>query len=296
MLYNPYSNHYHRIDNPPTPFEMEIPNGLEPGKQIYVSGTINPDCEKFTIDLVNGNGQIAFHFNPRFSQNEIVRNSNLGGWGPEEKSGGFPFKKGRNFEVIILVEQDQYKVAINGQHSFDYRHRCPFQEISRIVLKGGIRVGQLVFSGGAHSRPNEVFSPSVPLTIPIANGLAPGRMIQIQGQVNPGASRFAINLQNGPGSYPNDIAFHFNPRYNDGSPYVVKNNRHHGGWGGEERDSHNPIPAGANFDILILCDHSEYKVAVNGQHFTSFPHRNGLHDGNHLNIEGDVTIRSIRQF
>ena len=127
-------------------------------------------------------------------------------------------------------------------------------------------------------------------------GLTPGRLIQVSGQVPPNAQKFAINLQNGGGNYPNDIAMHFNARYNDGAPYVCKNNRQGGTWGSEVRDGSNPIQRGGFFDILILVEPSEFKIAVNGAHFTSFPVRNNLNDGNTLNVERDVTINAIRQF
>lgn len=296
MLHNPYSQHYQQIDNPPTPFSSDIPNGLVPGKQIFISATFNPNADQVKIDLGTRNGQIAFHINPRFGQGCIVRNSQLNGWGAEEKSGSFPFQKGRAFEIVILVEDDKYKVAINGHHSFDYRHRCPYQDVSRLSIYGDVRIGRIVYSGGAHSRPNETFNPAIPFSIPVLHGLTPGRMLQIHGQVPPNAAKFALNLQNGPGTYPNDILFHFNPRYNDGAPYVCKNNRRGGAWGAEERDSSNPIARGSNFEILVLAEPSEIKVAVNGQHFTSFRTRNDLNDGNHLNVEGDVIITSIRQF
>jgi len=38
------------------------------------------------------------------------------------------------------------------------------------------------------------------------------------------------------------------------------------------------------------------KVAVNGRHFAAMGHRNPLHDADHLRIEGDVHIRSVREF
>lgn len=84
-------------------------------------------------------------------------------------------------------------------------------------------------------------------------------MIQIHGQVDPNAKKFAINLQNGPGEYPNDIAFHFNPRYQGGS-FVCLNNRRHGAWGSEVRESANPLQKGQSFEILLLCDASDFKV------------------------------------
>lgn len=56
-------------------------------------------CFRFHIDFVKG-GDVVFHFNPRFHEQTVVRNSQLGGyWGPEERDGMFPFIQGRQFEV-----------------------------------------------------------------------------------------------------------------------------------------------------------------------------------------------------
>jgi len=274
---------------------MPINNGLVPGKQIFISAVANPNADRFRIDLVNNNNQIALHINPRFNEGCIVRNSELGSWGAEERSGGLPMTRGAAFEVIILVENDKYKVAINGQHAFEYRQRSPYQNVGKLNISGDLRINRVVFSGGGGS-PSEIRSPAVPFSFPVTNGLVAGRMIKINGQVHPNANKFSVNLQNGPGNhYPNDIAFHFNPRY-EGSPYVVKNSRRHGAWQSEEREHSCPFQRGAPFEMLLLCDPNEFKVAVNGQHFTSFRHRNGLHDGNHVSVDGDVTVHSITQY
>lgn len=54
---------------------------------------------RFQVDFIKGS-DVVFHFNPRFNEQTIVRNSNLGHcWGPEERDGGFPFVQGRTFEV-----------------------------------------------------------------------------------------------------------------------------------------------------------------------------------------------------
>lgn len=54
---------------------------------------------RFQVDFIKG-PDVVFHFNPRFHEQTIVRNSSLGGcWGPEEREGGFPFAQGRRFEV-----------------------------------------------------------------------------------------------------------------------------------------------------------------------------------------------------
>ena len=55
---------------------------------------------------------IAFHFNPRYNEKMTVRNTMAGyTWGKEERAQPeFPFHPGKPFDIIILVEKDQYKV------------------------------------------------------------------------------------------------------------------------------------------------------------------------------------------
>ena len=55
----------------------------------------------------------ALHFNPRFNQNCIVRNTmQSGSWGFEERDGGLPFAKGQLFEIIIMTTASSYQVCV----------------------------------------------------------------------------------------------------------------------------------------------------------------------------------------
>lgn len=125
-------------------------------------------------------------------------------------------------------------------------------------------------------------------------------MIQIHGHIPHHGGRFNVNLQNGgaPNSDASDIALHFSTRFND--PYtsqvVVRTNKSGGGWGAEDRDGGFPFAAGSNFELLILLEHHEWKIAVNGAHFASFHHRTPFTHATHLAIDGDVNITSVREF
>ncbi|NP_001003345.1 galectin-9 [Canis lupus familiaris] len=109
----------------PMPFFTSIPGGLYPSKSIIVSGTVLPGAKRFHINLRSGN-DIAFHLNPRFNENTVVRNMQINNsWGSEERSlpRKMPFVQGQSFSVWIMCEGHCFKVAVDGEHLFEYYHR-----------------------------------------------------------------------------------------------------------------------------------------------------------------------------
>ncbi|GFR76739.1 galectin [Elysia marginata] len=107
-----------------------LPSTLAVGGVITVKGSTNPDCEGFSINLCTGSDlseDTPFHFNPRFCQEEVVRNTLSGDWGEEEKEGGFPFTKDSAYEVQIVVKQDHYQV---------YPIPFPLSDGADIIVKG----------------------------------------------------------------------------------------------------------------------------------------------------------------
>lgn len=299
-----HDHHHHghndgEIHNPGLPFNSPIPGGLQPGDRVIVKGFVLSHCERFHINLNTNHGATALHINPRFSCSQIVRNTNQGAWGAEERHGPFPFHRNAEFFVVVTAESDHYKVAVNGSHAFDYHHRIPLRDVSSLEIAGDIQCRSIKFDkinppGQPHypSRGLEVFNPPIPGTFDLTSGFAPGKMIQITGNVPHHARRFTVNLQ----SHSGDIALHFNPRWDEG-PVVVRNSKKNGTWEREERQGPTfPFHKGANFEMLILNENNQYKIAVNGSHFIEFNHR--MHDSkvNSLNISGEVVINSIRQY
>lgn len=297
MLHNPYNSHYYQVPHPHVPYVGDIPNGMAPGKLVFVSGQMHG--QDFHINFKTHDGSVAFHFNPRIHMHRVVRNSQFGGaWGPEEVDGQMPFHMHQHFEIIFKCEPHAFLVAVNGHHCYEFAHRCSFEQISHIEIDGHLHLNKLTFAGAHADHHGHHEGHQVPFAVPL-QGVHPGKMIQILGDVPHHSGRFVVNLQNGYDS-GSDIALHISSRFDD--PYdgqaVVVTNRHYGNWGGEIRQHSGSFPfqRGHPFEMLILVEHNEFKVAVNGHHFTSMGHRNPLHEANHLAVEGDVHIRSIREF
>ena len=75
---------------------------------------------------LNYNFGIALHYNPRFSDNIVVRNTKQGeNWGSEERDGGMPFYRGQPFMVRLLtLTRWRYRVPDNRPTSSSISPCC----------------------------------------------------------------------------------------------------------------------------------------------------------------------------
>ncbi|KAL5008804.1 hypothetical protein ScPMuIL_014385 [Solemya velum] len=167
------------IMNPPTPFVGSLPGPLSDGKSIVINGFAVPHEEGFAINLTCG-GRLepqedtALHFNARFNEFRVIRNSlEYGNWGSEECHGSFPFKMGVLFEVVIDVNYQYYKISVDGRHFCDFRHRIPIQRVNTVTVEKGIQINFVRYDGfpggvpaGAAYNP-----PSVPISYFPAGGV-----------------------------------------------------------------------------------------------------------------------------
>jgi hypothetical protein len=130
----------------PIPYKGGVPGGhFGPGRKLFITGVPDKDCKKFEIDLYSGH-DIAFHFNPRLSEKVVVRNSKQGGnWGNEERDGGQPFAKEKQFDVVIVSEGDALQVYVNGEHHSTFRNRIPAQQIDGLGIEGDLQLQAIAF-------------------------------------------------------------------------------------------------------------------------------------------------------
>ncbi|XP_041711308.1 galectin-8-like isoform X2 [Coregonus clupeaformis] len=213
--------------NPVIPFTGAIPGGLHPGEMVIIQGTVHNDADRFQMDLSCGSStkpraDIAFHFNPRFKGslcvvcNSLVQES----WGREETLQQLPYRQGAAFETIILVHDDVFKVAVNGSHLLEYKHRIPLDRIDTLSISGKVKVHAIGFipNSAIYSLSGESGDLSLPYKGSLLKGVSPGQHITIKGQVNMYPHSFTVNLRN---SSTENIALHLNPRMK--SAMVIRN-------------------------------------------------------------------------
>ncbi|XP_047677858.1 galectin-8 isoform X2 [Tachysurus fulvidraco] len=285
------------VFNPVIPFTGLIPGGLQPGEMVVVQGCVLNHADRFQFDLTCGSStnpraDIAFHFNPRFrSAPRIVCNSlHQGGWGREEILDQMPFKQGASFETIILVQKDVFKVAVNGAHVLEYQHRIPLHRVDTFSISGKVQIQAIGYVPSS-----AIFSESGDLSIPyrgsILKGLSPGQHITIKGHVTLFPHSFSVNLRCGESK---SIALHVNARIKSGT--LIRNSFLCESWGPEEMElSYFPFTAGKYFEIIILCQTHQFKIAVNGEHLLEYRHRvQDLSSITQLEVLGDLDLQDIK--
>ncbi|KAF6130707.1 galectin 3 [Phyllostomus discolor] len=146
---------------------------------------------------------------------------------------------------------------------------------------------------GAYPGASPTGVPAGPLTVPynlaFPGGVMPRMLITILGTVKPNANRLALDFKKG-----NDVAFHFNPRFNeDNRRVIVCNSMLNSNWGREERQSVFPFESGKPFKIQVLVESDHFKVAVNDAHLLQYNHRMpNLKEISAVKISGDIDLTS----
>ncbi|XP_047466151.1 galectin-3b [Mugil cephalus] len=131
----------------------------------------------------------------------------------------------------------------------------------------------------------------VPYKQDLPNGVFDKLLITIVGTIKPNADKITVDL-----STSSDLAFHFNPRFNEsGRKVIVRNSCIGKKWGKEERDLSNfPFVQGQPFELKLLCTNTEFKVAVNNSHLLEYKHRiTNLQSIQRLNIYYDLTLSKV---
>ncbi|KAK7075564.1 Galectin [Halocaridina rubra] len=118
------------IYNPGQPYMLQIPGGFSPGRIAHITGTFTPTATSFILKFQSGptgdpTDEIGLCIYGRVVEGVIGMNSftRASGWGQEEATNSIALARGQNFDVTILCDPMQFKIALNGEHFAEYNHR-----------------------------------------------------------------------------------------------------------------------------------------------------------------------------
>uniref|UniRef100_H3DJC7 Galectin n=1 Tax=Tetraodon nigroviridis TaxID=99883 RepID=H3DJC7_TETNG len=223
-----------------------------------------------------------------------------------------PYKHGAPFETIILAQGDAFKVAVNGAHLLEYKHKIPLNRVDTLSVSGGVSVHAIAYIPNSVATSllcsflkyttvqySHVVAPPIrwnalPYKGSILKGLIPGQHITIKGQVSTYPHSLPSASQSTCADGTENVALHLNPRIKSG--VFIRNSYLGGSWGQEERElPFFPFSSGGYFEILLLCQPHQFKLAVNGCHLFEFRHRvQDLSSIDQLEIMGDLELADVK--
>ncbi|TKS68743.1 Equilibrative nucleoside transporter 1 [Collichthys lucidus] len=155
-------------------------------------------------------------------------------------------------------------------------------------------LGQLINMADAH-RVAAQGRKAVPFRGHITGGMHPGKKVVVVGVVDSRPDRFYIALTRGCGTNepPPDVALELCVRFRDRQ--VLRRACVSGSWGDVDRTvPFFPFIREQPFKIEIHCEHSRFRVFVDGQKLFDFSHRlTSLSDVDTLWIKGSLTITKL---
>ncbi|XP_053681766.1 32 kDa beta-galactoside-binding lectin lec-3-like [Sabethes cyaneus] len=270
-----------------TQFAGNLSCAVEPGQIFVISARPIDDAERIDINFLSGKSDEAdniLHLSVRFLEDIIVRNTKLSNsWGHEEREDSLneltapnPIKAGELFKLYILVGDDKFHIAINGQSYCTYMFRAALSEIRTITIFKDVQQITQIDHRQAFPTPFPAiqleesfnsFSNDVP------KPFFPGHVIVITAIPfgNPRGGFIIRFTENG----SKRQALHFNPRFDP--HYIVVRNSHTETLEfrrEEERSGGFPFVLDQQFKLAIGMTENEFKFAVNGSYFESYAYRN----------------------
>ncbi|CAL8286161.1 unnamed protein product [Boreogadus saida] len=125
---------------------MELNNiCLSAGDHLTFKGLILPDAQRFQFDLGSSSNDLAFHFNPRFHDDDdgavLICNSKCDGcWGHEKRERHNPLKQGEEVKIVLKFTGDMFKVELPGGHTVEFPNREGASFISYVSVKGDLQI------------------------------------------------------------------------------------------------------------------------------------------------------------
>ncbi|XP_051939944.1 galectin-related protein-like [Hippocampus zosterae] len=136
------------------PFRGDIGGGMHPGRKLVVVAIVDSHPDKFYVALTCGRGtrgrpppDVALETCVRFGgRRQVLRRACVAGvWGRADSDVPFfPFIAGQPFKMEVECESGGFRVFVDAQKLFDFRHRlAPLHSVDTLWIKGSVTITKL---------------------------------------------------------------------------------------------------------------------------------------------------------
>ncbi|KAM6427737.1 galectin-7-like [Liasis olivaceus] len=147
-------------DHKRKPYCTDFPEGLAAGQQLKIEASSPTDCVSFMVNFLCGKEEKA---NSAFlllfklgDPNMLILNNVLDKtFGKEEKYDNVPIAKGQNFDLIVIIEKEGYKVSINGEEFCQRKHYIPVKQVRFLQVEGDVDVKAIKLAGEKEDKVEE---------------------------------------------------------------------------------------------------------------------------------------------
>ncbi|XP_028305387.1 lectin, galactoside-binding, soluble, 2b [Gouania willdenowi] len=122
--------------------------------------------------------------------------------------------------------------------------------------------------------------------------LKEGQELKVRIKPDDNCISFSINI----GHDPDNIAMHFNPRFDYGgdSNIIVWNSLSGGCWGDEQRDAVFPFACGEECKFYINFNYEQFYIKLPDGSMLNFPNRLGDVKYQYFDVRGDARIIGLK--
>lgn len=126
---------------------------LSVGMEVLIRGRMKLLPQSFYVNLQQGcqlwpHPNVHLHLNPRFAAENcehvvVVNGWMRGSWGSETKYDKCRFRPGELFTVVIYIEEQRYRVTVNGLQQATLDHRASPTLVDTLVVRGDVFINHI---------------------------------------------------------------------------------------------------------------------------------------------------------
>lgn len=259
-----------------SPDEVPLETPVVPGTSITITGFMKENVSRVAFKLLGYSTvkqqNVVLHFEPRFSENLVVRTVKINdSWGTGETDGGIPFTQGKEYSLKIVCTEENFVFYVDDELFTTFKHRVAPETIVGVGFWEGMELYKLVAEGTSLKKSIDLSDKQIPPEMPLYGTIIPGTAITITGRMKESANRVAFNLLAYSSVKFQNVALQVEARFDQ--DLVVRRSKINDSYTAGEKDGEMPFAKGKDYVLKLVCEEEKFVIYIDGSRFAEYVHR-----------------------